>query len=265
MVWHAPQVADPSVAFCETVVETSQLKCFAETPNKKNKITMIAEPLEKGLAEDIENGIVSMAWPKKKLGEFFRTKYDWDVLASRSVWAFGPTATGPNILVDDTLPAEVDKRLLTSCRDSIVQGFQWGTREGPLCDEPIRNVKFKLLNAEIAAEPFNRAVCALCSSVYVFLPCTCCSCSALDCRPVYGVQCSRSLCSGLCSQYSISAHHVMSRPNLSLFVLPSYMVFVVCRVFGVRSTCVYLRQASVTLCRVVKSSQPHDELRTRRS
>ena len=48
------QVSDPVVSFCETVVETSSLKCFAETPNRRNKITMISEPLEKGLAEDIE-------------------------------------------------------------------------------------------------------------------------------------------------------------------------------------------------------------------
>ena len=41
------KVADPVVAFCETVVETSSLKCFAETPNKRNKLTMIAEPLDK--------------------------------------------------------------------------------------------------------------------------------------------------------------------------------------------------------------------------
>ncbi len=41
------KVADPVVAFCETVVETSSLKCFAETPNKRSKLTMIAEPLEK--------------------------------------------------------------------------------------------------------------------------------------------------------------------------------------------------------------------------
>lgn len=50
------------MTFCETVVETSSLKCFAETPNKKNKITMIAEPLEKGLAEDIENEVVQITW-----------------------------------------------------------------------------------------------------------------------------------------------------------------------------------------------------------
>nr|CAD7441460.1 unnamed protein product [Timema bartmani] len=150
------KVADPVVAFCETVVETSSLKCFAETPNKKNKITMIAEPLEKGLAEDIENEIVQITWNKKRLGEFFQTKYDWDLLAARSIWAFGPDMTGPNILVDDTLPSEVDKGLLNSVKDSIVQGFQWGTREGPLCEEPIRNVKFKILDAVIAQEPLHR-------------------------------------------------------------------------------------------------------------
>lgn len=87
-------VADPVVAFCETVVETSSLKCFAETPNKKNKLTMIAEPLEKGLAEDIENENVQIGWNKRKLGEFFQTKYDWDLLAARSIWAFGPDNTG---------------------------------------------------------------------------------------------------------------------------------------------------------------------------
>lgn len=34
--------------------------------------------------------------------------------------------------------------------------FQWGTREGPLCDEPIRNVKFKIIDATIAPEPLHR-------------------------------------------------------------------------------------------------------------
>ena len=58
------KVADPVVSFCETVVETSSLKCFAETPNRKNKLTFIAEPLEKGLAEDIEDGKVKIDMPR---------------------------------------------------------------------------------------------------------------------------------------------------------------------------------------------------------
>lgn len=44
---------------------------------------MIAEPLEKGLAEDIELETVQIAWNRKRLGEFFQEKYDWDLLAAR--------------------------------------------------------------------------------------------------------------------------------------------------------------------------------------
>lgn len=101
------KIADPVVKFCETVIETSSLKCFAETPNKKNKLTMICEPLEKGIAQDIENSRVNIKWPQKKLGSFFVENYSWDILASRNVWAFGPDDTSPNVLVNDTLPSEV--------------------------------------------------------------------------------------------------------------------------------------------------------------
>ena len=150
------KVSDPVVTFCETVVETSSLKCFAETPNGKSKLTMIAEPLEKGLAEDIERGNVSIEWDRKKLGDFFMRRYDWDLLAARSVWGFAPDEKGANVLLDDTLPSEVDKKLLNSVRTFILQGFQWSCREGPLCDEPMRNVKFKILDAAIAPEPIHR-------------------------------------------------------------------------------------------------------------
>ena len=36
-------------------------------------------------------------------------------------------------------------------------GFQWSCREGPLCDEPTRNVKFKVIEAKIANESVFRA------------------------------------------------------------------------------------------------------------
>ncbi|GAA5856097.1 hypothetical protein JCM8547_002978 [Rhodosporidiobolus lusitaniae] len=150
------KVSDPVVRFCETVVETSALKCYADTPNKKNKLTMIAEPLERGIAEDIESGRISIRLPPKQLGQHFQSKYGWDLLAARSIWAFGPDETGPNILMDDTLPSDVDKKLLYSVKESVKQGFQWGCREGPLCDEPIRNVKFRILGADLAQEPIYR-------------------------------------------------------------------------------------------------------------
>lgn len=37
-----------------------------------------------------------------------------------------------------------------------MKGFQWGAREGPLCDEPMRNVKFKILDALVSGEAHQR-------------------------------------------------------------------------------------------------------------
>ena len=137
---------------------------------------MISEPLERGIAEDIETGRVTIRMTPKERGTFFQEKYQWDLLASRSIWAFGPDESGSNILLDDTLPSQVDKKMLVSVKEHIKQGFQWGAREGPLCDErmcslpcPIilawadrfgltamRNVKFRILDASLAAEQIYR-------------------------------------------------------------------------------------------------------------
>lgn len=82
---------------------------------------MVCNPCLQGLAESIESGAVDISWPRRRLGEFFTANYDWDVLAARSVWAFGPSRQGPNILMDDTLPTDVDKKLLGAVKDSVVQ------------------------------------------------------------------------------------------------------------------------------------------------
>ena len=52
-------MADPVTAFCETVVETSSLRCFAETPNKRNKLTMLAEPLDKVSGADVSSALLN--------------------------------------------------------------------------------------------------------------------------------------------------------------------------------------------------------------
>jgi len=137
-------------------VETSSVKCYAQTPNKKNKITMLSEPLAKGISEDIENQKVTLSLSNKEVSTWFREKYSWDVLSSRRIWAFGPDNNGPNILVNTCLHTEVNMNLINEVKDSIVQGFQWSTKEGPLCEEPIRNVKFELVHAVIAEEPILR-------------------------------------------------------------------------------------------------------------
>ena len=72
------------------------------------------------------------------------------------------------------LKTQVDKKLLGTVKEHIKQGFQWGAREGPLCDErelckyfllpllltktctAMRGVKFRILDASLAQEPIFR-------------------------------------------------------------------------------------------------------------
>lgn len=77
------------------------------------------------------------------------------MLAARSVWSFGPSEeSGGNVLLDDRISRPDEEQ--TSVRESVVQGFQWATREGPLCEEVMRNVKFRLLELETSAEAMHR-------------------------------------------------------------------------------------------------------------
>lgn len=46
--------------------------------------------MEKGLAEDIENGVVNIDARQRDISDFFQKRYDWDLLSARSIWAFGP-------------------------------------------------------------------------------------------------------------------------------------------------------------------------------
>ena len=64
---------------------------------------MIAEPLDKGLAEYIEAGMFEL------LPNLLVNEYKWDELTASSIWAFGPNKKGTNMLIDYTLIEETDK------------------------------------------------------------------------------------------------------------------------------------------------------------
>ena len=44
-------ISEPFIAIAETVADTSSVKCACETPNHKNKLCMVAQPLENGLPQ----------------------------------------------------------------------------------------------------------------------------------------------------------------------------------------------------------------------
>ncbi|CDF39943.1 Elongation factor Tu GTP-binding domain-containing protein 2 [Chondrus crispus] len=147
------KISDPVVPFAETVTEMSALQCYGKTPNKHNKLVMVAEPLESSILDGLESGKLE----KSGNSSMLLRELGWDALAARSLWTFGPDiARGPNALLNDVLIQET-RRESDDVRESIVRGFCWAMQEGPLTDEPVRGVKMRLLDASIASREFLRS------------------------------------------------------------------------------------------------------------
>ena len=45
---------------------------------------------------------------------------------------------------------------MNEIKDSVVGGFQWATKEGPLCDENVRGVRFNIYDVTLHADAIHR-------------------------------------------------------------------------------------------------------------
>lgn len=145
------KVSDPMVRFSETTDSVSKVKLVIQSSNGKNSISITAEPLDLEIVNDISNGTLNLKRDTpRQFAKKLRERYQWDSFAARSVWDFGPGSNGTCMFCDDTLPEDVDKQLLKEHKPAILKGFQWAVHEGPLCAEPINNVKFNIIDIKLA-------------------------------------------------------------------------------------------------------------------
>jgi elongation factor 2 len=73
-----------------------------------------------------------------------------EVSRAKNIWA---TDGNQNMLLDSTK----NFKHSSETKDTIISGFHWACKTGPLCEEPLRKVKVKLLDAQFAEEPALRA------------------------------------------------------------------------------------------------------------
>jgi elongation factor 2 len=146
------KVSDPVVSYRETVSEESDRVCLSKSPNKHNRLYMKAVPMPDGLADDIEKGEVTPRQEVKERARYMSDKYEYDVTEARKIWCFGPEGTGANIVVDVTKGVQY----LNEIKDSVVAGFQWASKEGVLCEENMRGVRFDLHDVTLHADAIHR-------------------------------------------------------------------------------------------------------------
>jgi len=144
--------SDPVVPYKETVTATSSQTCLAKSPNKHNKLYIVAEPMKEELTVDIENGVIKPADDVKLTARVLIDKYEWDQHDARKLWTYGPENCGPNILVDQTKAVQY----LNEIRDSMESAFQWVTKEGVVAEENMRGIRFNILDVELHADAVHR-------------------------------------------------------------------------------------------------------------
>jgi elongation factor 2 len=113
---------------------------------------MVAEPISEELSLAIENGKVSARDDFKARARVLADDFGWDVTDARKIWTFGPDGTGANLLVDQTKAVQY----LNEIKDSVVSGFQWASREGPVAEEPMRSIRFNVLDVTLHADAIHR-------------------------------------------------------------------------------------------------------------
>lgn len=148
------KVSEPVVSYRETVQGESQGECLSKSPNKHNRLYLSAAPLEMEICDDIEGGKIDPRADIKIRARYFADNYQWDITEARKMWAFGPEGTGANIFVDQTKGVNY----LNEIRESVVGGFNWASKQGPLCDEQMRGVKFSLLDVVLHADAIHRGM-----------------------------------------------------------------------------------------------------------
>ncbi|RYP91407.1 hypothetical protein DL770_002452 [Monosporascus sp. CRB-9-2] len=144
--------SDPVVQYRETVAGKSSMTALSKSPNKHNRLYMVAEPMDEELAKAIEDGKISPRDDFKARARILADDFGWDVTDARKIWCFGPDTTGANLLVDQTKAVQY----LNEIKDSVVSGFQWASREGPIAEEPMRSIRFNILDVTLHADAIHR-------------------------------------------------------------------------------------------------------------
>merc|ERR1712226_1441384 len=145
-------ISDPVVSYRETVTEQSKT-ALAKSPNKHNRLYVVAEPMSEELSQEIEKGPAGPKAEAKERARLLREKFDWDDAQARKIWCWGPETDGANVVVDTTVAIQY----LAEIKEHVNSAFQWVTKEGPICEENMRAIRFNLTDVTLHTDSIHRS------------------------------------------------------------------------------------------------------------
>jgi len=138
----------PIVVYRESVLGQG-IVAMAKSPNKHNRFWIQVEPLEENVTKLIEDGEIAEEMGRKRIGRILYKDANWPADEAKNVWALDEHR---NIIVDLTKGVQY----LREARDMVIAGFRWACQAGPLCEEPLRTLKIKLMDVKLHEDPVHR-------------------------------------------------------------------------------------------------------------
>jgi len=148
----------PTVSYKETCTTESSKTALSKSPNKHNRLYVVATSLDEEVCIAIETNKVNMQQEPKKRARILIDEHGWDKTDCMKIWCFGPNdlgdVGGANVMVDQTKGIQYLNEIKESCNS----GVNWATRQGPLCEENMRGVRFNLLDVKLHADSIHRGM-----------------------------------------------------------------------------------------------------------
>lgn len=125
---------------------------MAKSQNKHNRIHGTSGPLSEELPGLIEEGEISATQDAKARGKRLVDDFGWEKDDTTKIWCFGPDNCGPNIVVDLTKGVAY----MNEIKESMVSAFQWSAKQGVLCEENMRGMRFNVKDCELHTDAIHR-------------------------------------------------------------------------------------------------------------
>jgi len=218
------RISEPVVSFRETVQSNASKQCMSKSPNKHNRLYFTSGPIPEELSAEIDEGKVTPRDEPKKRARHLADNHDFDVEEARKIWGFGPDVTGPNLLMDVSKGVQY----LNEIKDSVLGGFNWVTKEGVLCEENLRGIRFNIEDVVLHADAIHRGGGQLIPTARrVMYACQLLSEPRLM-EPVYlvEIQCPEQAVGGIYGCLNRRRGHVveeMQKPGTPMFNVKAYL------------------------------------------
>jgi len=152
------KVSEPIVSYAETIIGTTGSDgtlpaiCESNSPNKKNRLFVQAEPLNEDLCKLIEDGTISSTDNSRSLARRLVDEFHWDSKDARKIWSFGcpPDATA-NLLVN-----KIKGLQQNDIKEHVISAFNNITAAGVLCEETLRGVRMNIDDVTLHDDAMHR-------------------------------------------------------------------------------------------------------------